>query len=224
MTKSLEWRKVIIYCRVGVHLEITWATILKDLTPPWCVGYRLQYIMVRGSESCRELIGQQWDKDNKSFILVLRIALRSALMSLYLVSGKAARSSFYLRAQELRKNLGQDVICSLPEPQTLWPLVRPRLLFSATFRVVGYVGERLGLWGRTWEKEKWFLKLKWQMKIMRQLGFMNRHLQRRKTYFLWISEGPWLSLKIKLAKTNEQNQRIQSSLNLYIDTGRFTRE
>lgn len=62
-------------------------------------------------------------------------------MSLYLVSWEVARRSFHLRAQELKHNLGEDVISSLPEVQTLWLLVKSRLWSSVAGRVPGSVEE-----------------------------------------------------------------------------------
>lgn len=58
---------------------------------------------------------------------------------------KVARGSFYLSAQELKLKLDKNVTSSLPEVQTMGPLVKSGLLFSAASEVADNSGKRLGL-------------------------------------------------------------------------------
>ena len=60
--------------------------------------------------------------------------------------GKVTTELFHLRAQELKHNLGQDIIFSLPEVWTVWPLsgLGYYLLLPCS-GVVVYLGEKLDL-------------------------------------------------------------------------------
>lgn len=69
-------------------------------------------------QKSQDTVGQRFrvvlGADKKSFLQILRTALRSALESLCLVLQKRSEGVlFHLRAQELEHNLGQDITFSL---------------------------------------------------------------------------------------------------------------
>ena len=129
--------------------------------------------------------------------------------------GKVVRVLFHLRAQELKHNLGHDVIFIVPEVQTLWPLVRAGLLSSAASVVADYGGGE-GSWISAVyrHKERWSLELGFKTKfnqILKALQFC-LYLLRKLAFWGW-KRGEHELLTVALPQ-QRQRQKLPEVVSL----------